>query len=130
MTKSNQDIENTIIALRKNFYKQKKLMKKLELIKENLDDNFNKSDSNEVCEFNKMITVPESLKDLLEIDKDEMSQIQIMKELHQYFLDNEMYDNKNKYLIIPNKKVRKIFGMKKSDELNLLNLQEWINKIC
>jgi chromatin remodeling complex protein RSC6 len=128
MTKNNEFFESTIFELRKNFYKQKKLMKKLESLKENCSDN--SSDSNELYEFNKMIRVPDSLKDLLELDKDELSQIQIMKKLHQYFSDNEMYDKKNRYLIIPNKKIRKIFGMEKTDEMNLLNLQEWISKIC
>nr|AEX62947.1 putative SWIB domain-containing protein [Moumouvirus Monve] len=40
-----------------------------------------------------------------------------------------MYNTKTKKEIIPNSKIRKIFGMKDDDVMNFYNLQTWLKKV-
>ena len=49
--------------------------------------------------------------------------------MYQYFTDNNMYDTTTKKEIIPNKKIKEIFGVKKDDVINFYNLQTWLKKV-
>jgi chromatin remodeling complex protein RSC6 len=78
--------------------------------------------------FNSLQLVPEPLCELLDIPDDQkmMTRPKVTNLLYEYFGKNNMLDQTSKRNINPNKAVRKIFGMKKTDEMNFYNLQTWL----
>lgn len=127
-------IEKIREALRENYLQQKKLMNDLrELLvlyknEVKLSNNCNRrSGSGQHSGFNKLQPVPPELKKLLKIREDILPRSKVTSLLYQYFTDNKMYNDKKD--IIPNQKIKKIFGMKDDDTMNFYNLQIWLRKV-
>lgn len=123
-------------SLRENYAQQKKLMNDLkELLSLHKKDIKTVSKSNSFVNsgkhsgFNKPEPVPESLKNLLKIEEDSMPRSKVTALLYKYFTDNNMYNTKTKKEIIPNKKIKKIFGMQDEDTITFYNLQSWLKKV-
>ena len=139
--KSNeQDFENKIEeirdALKENYIQQKKLMNDLKelttLHKKEIKLTIrsgNRSNSGKHTGFNKPEPIPPPLKKLLKVEQDMLPRSQITKLMYQYFTDNKMYNRKTKKEIIPNEKIRQIFGMEEDDVINFYNLQTWLKKV-
>lgn len=121
-------------ALQRNYQEQRQLDKKLKelLTLHNKDMRHLKkgnSNSGKHSGFNKPEAVPECLVELLEIEEEFLPRSQVTKLLYQYFKENNMYNEDNKRIIVPNRAIRKIFGMSRDDELNFYNLQTWLKKL-
>lgn len=137
-TKDNSDdydtkMDQILDALRDNYTQQKKLMADLKDLKKVHKKEIklaNKTDrrvnSGKCSGFNKPSPVPEPLRKLLDLDNTPISRSAVTKLLYQYFTDNKM---KNKRDIIPNSKVRRVFGMKETDKMDFYNLQKWVKKV-
>ncbi|XWV26524.1 SWIB/MDM2 domain-containing protein [Tupanvirus soda lake] len=129
-------IEDIREALKENYAQQKKLMNDLKELmtihKKELKlsaKSGNRSNSGKHTGFNKPEPVPPSLKNLLKIEEDMLPRSKITRLMYQYFTDNKMYNRKTKKEIIPNKKIKEIFGMNDSDVINFYNLQTWLKKV-
>ncbi|XWV25262.1 SWIB/MDM2 domain-containing protein [Tupanvirus deep ocean] len=129
-------IEEIREALRENYAQQKKLMNDLKelmaLHKKELKlsaKSGNRSNSGKHTGFNKPEPVPPPLKNLLKIEEDMLPRSTITKLMYQYFTDNKMYNRKTKKEIVPNKKIKEIFGMNDGDVINFYNLQTWLKKV-
>jgi len=122
-------------AIKDNYIQQKKLMNDLrELMNLHKKEikvvaKARKGNAGRLSGFNKPEKVPESLKNLLDIEEPTMSRMEVTKKLYQYFKDNKMYHTNTKKEIIPNKEIKEIFGMKKSDTITFYNLQTWLKKV-
>ena len=85
--------------------------------------------------FNKPRPVPQKLIDLLGLDAEqELPRTQVTKRLYQYFEDHDLYaekddGSKDKRRIIPDGKVRKMFGMSKGEEITFYTIQSHIKKL-
>lgn len=137
---SADDFENRfdkiITALKENYIEQKKLMNDMRELKSIHKKEIklsiksgNRSNSGKHTGFNKPEPVPSSLKKLLKIDEDLLPRSKITSLLYKYFTDNKMYNAKTKKQIVPNDKIKKIFGMKKEDTITFFNLQTWLKKV-
>jgi hypothetical protein len=135
-----QDFENKIEkireALKENYIQQKKLMADVKelmaLHKKEIKltvKSGNRSNSGKHTGFNKPEPIPLPLKKLLKIEQEKMPRSQITKLMYQYFTDNKMYNHKTKKEIIPNEKIKQIFGMNEKDVINFYNLQTWLKKV-
>ena len=129
-------IEEIIQTLQENYVQQKKLMNELKelktLHKKEMKLITNKSSdkkSGKNSGFNKPQPVPEKLCKLLEIDDTHLSRSAVTSLMYQYFQTNNMYNTKTKKEIIPNKEIRKIFGMREDDIMNFYNFQTWLKKL-
>lgn len=128
-------IEEIRDALRENYIQQKRLMGDLKDLmtlhnKEiKIITKMKKGNSGKLSGFNKPEKVPESLRDLLDLEDKEIARSKVTKILYKYFEDNNMYDEHTKKQIIPNKEIRQIFGMKKNDMITFYNLQTWLKKV-
>lgn len=89
----------------------------------------NRSNSGKYTDFNKPELIPLPLKKLLKIEENMLPRSKITKLMYQYFTDNKMYNKKTKKEIIPNKKIKEIFGMIEDDVINFYNLQTWLKKV-
>jgi chromatin remodeling complex protein RSC6 len=125
--------ENLLNRLRENYIEQKKLLNDLKelhvLHKKELklaSKNKNKLKNNGIC---KPQPVPQSLKDLLDIEEDSLSRVEVTKLLYKYIEKNKMCEKSNRRNIIPNKKFIKIFQMNNDDTMTFYNIQSWIKKI-
>ena len=122
-------------ALKENYQQQKKLMdelkKLLQLHKHEIKNisKQNKGNAGKYSGFNKPERVPESIRDLLGLDDIMMSRTEVTRSLYKYFTDNNMYNSSTKKEIIPNRAVRKVFGMKRDDIITFYNLQTWLKKV-
>jgi chromatin remodeling complex protein RSC6 len=56
----------------------------------------------------------------------EMARTEVTKELQKYILSHKLQDPSNRRNINPDSKLRKLLGMKKSDNLTYFNLQRWM----
>ncbi|AKI79286.1 putative SWIB domain-containing protein [Acanthamoeba polyphaga mimivirus] len=122
--------------LRENYIRQKKIMNDIKdlanLHKKDLRlavKSGNRLNSGKHSGFNKPQTVPQSLKDLLKIDDDILSRSKVTELMYKYFTDNKMYNSKTKREIIPNSKIKKLFGMKEGDIITFYNMQTWLKKV-
>ncbi|QGR53833.1 swib/mdm2 domain-containing protein [Moumouvirus maliensis] len=122
--------------LRQNYLEQKKLINDFRELKAThkkeikcINKSNARSNSGKQTGFNKPEPVPPSLKSLLKIKEDKLPRSKITNLIYQYFTDNNMYNSKTKKEIIPNSKIRKIFGMKDDDVMNFYNLQTWLKKV-
>ncbi|AVL94690.1 SWIB/MDM2 domain-containing protein [Moumouvirus australiensis] len=122
--------------LRQNYLEQKKLINDFRELKATHKKEIKcvyksnaRSNSGKQTGFNKPEPVPSSLKSLLKIKEDKLPRSKITNLIYQYFTDNNMYNSKTKKEIIPNSKIRKIFGMKDDDVMNFYNLQTWLKKV-
>ncbi|AGC01834.1 SWIB/MDM2 domain-containing protein [Acanthamoeba polyphaga moumouvirus] len=122
--------------LRQNYLEQKKLINDFRELKAThkkeikcINKSNSRSNSGKHTGFNKPEPVPPSLKSLLKIKDDKLPRSKITNLIYQYFTDNNMYNTKTKKEIIPNSKIRKIFGMKDDDVMNFYNLQTWLKKV-
>lgn len=129
-------IEEITQALRENYAQQKKLMNDLkELMNLHKKEvklsakSGTRANSGKHSGFNKPETVPEPLRKLLKIEDEMLPRSKITNLMYQYFTTNQMYSTKTKKEIIPNDKIKKIFGMKKNDVINFYNIQTWLKKI-
>lgn len=122
--------------LKDNYIQQKKLMNDLkELMSSHKKEiklttkSKNGINSGKQSGFNKPEPIPVPLKKLLKIKEEVMPRSKITVLMYQYFTDNNMYDTTTKKEIIPNKKIKEIFGVKKNDVINFYNLQTWLKKV-
>lgn len=123
-------------ALRENFAQQKKLMNDLKelmtLHKKEVKMSSkigNRGNSGKHTGINKPVPVPQPLKKLLDIEEEMLPRSKITNLMYQYFTKNNMYNSKTKKEIIPNDKIKKIFGMRKGDVINFYNIQTWLKKV-
>ena len=56
----------------------------------------------------------------------EMARTEVTKELTTYIKTNNLQDEKNKRVILPDKKLTKLLKVSKQDELTYFNLQKWM----
>lgn len=137
---NNDDFETKIekirSALKENYIQQKKLMNEMkELLKIHKKEikftvkSRNRLETYNVSGFNKPELIPTPLKKLLNIKEETMSRSKITKLLYQYFTQNNMYNKQTKKEIVPNKEIKKIFGMKEGDVINFYNVQTWLKKV-
>jgi len=123
--------------LRKNYLEQKKLMNDLRELSnlhkkelKLLSKNGPRKNISKFTGFNKPQPVPESLRTLLKLNEnDQLPRSKVTSLLYKYFTDNKMYNKNTKKEILPNDKIRKIFGMKKNDTITFYNLQTWLRKL-
>ncbi|AGF85456.1 hypothetical protein QJ854_gp326 [Moumouvirus goulette] len=122
--------------LRQNYLEQKKLINDFRELKAThkkeikcINKSNMRSNTGKHTGFNKPEPVPSTLKSLLKIKEDKLPRSKITNLIYQYFTDNNMYNTKTKKEIIPNTKIRKIFGMKDDDVMNFYNLQTWLKKV-
>ena len=120
-------------ALRQNYIEQKRLMTEMrELITEHKKEigltakTGNRSGSTKHSGFNKPEPIPAPIKALLKIKEDALPRSQVTALMYKYFTDNKMYNPETKKEIIPNQKIKEIFGMKEGDVINFYNLQTWL----
>lgn len=129
-------IEEIRQALKENYVQQKKLMadlkelmnihkKEIKLVSKS----GNRSNSGKNSGFNKPEIVPLSLRKLLNIDDEMLPRSKVTGLMYKYFTDNKMYNSKTKKEIIPNNKIKKIFGMTDDDVITFYNLQTWLKKV-
>lgn len=134
------DFENKIskisVLLRENYKQQKKLMEELHQLRtlhkkeiKKSSKSLSRSNTGKNAGFNKPLPVPSNLKKLLDIKEDVMSRSQVTRLMYEYFRKNNMYNTNTKKEIIPNDKIKKIFGMQKGDEITFYNLQTWLKKV-
>lgn len=129
-----EDIEEIKAALKENYIQQKKLMNDLrELTLTHKKDlkkiaGFHHLNSGKNSGFNKSEPVPKPLIKLLHLEEDTLPRSKVTALIYQYFTDHKMC-NKTKKEIIPNTKIRNVFGMNEDDILNFYNLQTWLNKV-
>lgn len=139
-TSSDDDFETKIEdirqALKDNYAQQKNLMNDLRelltLHKKEIklvSKSGNRSNSGKNSGFNKPEPVPLPLKKLLKIKDDMLPRSKVTGLMYQYFTDNKMYNTKTKKEIIPNSKIKQIFGMSNDDVINFYNLQTWLKKV-
>lgn len=131
-----EKIEEILEALKENYMQQKILMKELKSLRSlhkkevKLSSKPKKrTNSGKHTGFCKPEPVPPSLKKLLKIKEDSLPRSKITGLMYQYFTDNEMYNTETKKEIIPNSKIKEIFGMEKGDVINFYNLQTWLKKV-
>lgn len=122
--------------LRENYIQQKKIMNDIKdlanLHKKDLRlavKSGNRLNSGKHSGFNKPQTVPQSIKNLLKIEDDVLSRSKVTELMYKYFTDNKMYNSKTKREIIPNSKIKKLFGMKEGDIITFYNMQTWLKKV-
>ena len=121
-------------ALRENYREQRMLDKKLkELMTLHKKDirlsRKGSSNSGKHSGFNKPEPVPEALSGLLGIEEEEMPRSQVTKLLYKYIKERGMYNEKNKRILEPSRRIRRIFGMEDDDEITFFNLQTWLKKL-
>jgi len=123
-------------ALHENYIQQKKLMAELGTLltihKQELkaaSKTKRRNNSGKKSGITKPAPVPKSLCTLLKIkDDQELSRSDVSKLLYKYFTKHKMYGETRRE-IIPNAKLRKVFGMSKSDILTFRNIQTWLKKV-
>ena len=136
----NEDFEGKLEKIRtdlkENYVQQKKLMNELkELLSIHKKDikliskNGNRTNCGKNSGFNKPEPIPSTLKKLLKINDDMLPRSKVTALMYQYFTDNKMYNTKTKKEIMPNSKIREIFGMKDDDVITFYNLQTWLKKV-
>ena len=125
-----------IDELRENYLNQKKLMNDVRelsnLHKKELKLSIKtprRQNSGKHSGFNKVEPVPTSLGKLLDIKEEELPRSKVTKLMYKYFSDNKMFNTKTKREIIPNSKIKKIFGMKDGEQITFYNLQIWLKKV-
>ena len=132
-----EKLEKIRTDLKENYIQQKKLMNELkELLSIHKKDikliskNGNRTNCGKNSGFNKPEAIPPSLKKLLKINEDMLPRSKVTRLMYQYFTDNKMYSTKTKKEIIPNSKIKEIFGMKDGGEpIHFYNLQTWLKKV-
>ncbi|BCS83022.1 SWIB/MDM2 domain-containing protein [Cotonvirus japonicus] len=131
-----QKLNNIKQALKENYAQQKKLMtdfneltslhkKELKMVYKSEK----RINSGKHSGFNKPEHVPLCLKKLLEIEEETMPRPKVTNLIYKYFTTNKMYNPETKKEIIPNSKIKKIFGMKDGDIIDFYNLQTWLKKV-
>ena len=132
------DFENKVEEIKEallvNYAQQKKLMFDLKVLmsihkKELKIASKKKNNTGKLSGFNKPEPIPEPLRELLAIEETELARSKVTKILYKYFEDNNMYNTTTKKEIIPNKELKKIFGIKKNDAMTFYNLQTWLKKV-
>lgn len=137
---NNEDFEEKLekirTQLKENYLQQKKLMGDLkELLNIHKKDiklsakNGNRTNCGKNSGFNKPEPVPISLKKLLKIEEDMLPRSKVTSLMYDYFTNNKMYNTKTKKEIVPNSKIKEIFGMNDGDVINFYNLQTWLKKV-
>jgi hypothetical protein len=128
-----KQIEKIRNALKENYIQQKKLMHDLDELM-TIHGKFSKTDNGtNKAKFERQLIfnsepIPLPLKKLLKIDSDSMPRSQVIKLMHQYFIDNKLCDTKTKK-ISANKKLIEIFKMEENDVIDYYNLQSWLKKL-
>lgn len=122
--------------LKENYSQQKKIQNELKELMSSHKKEIklvqkagNRAASNAQKGFNKPEPVPASLKKLLGVEEDMLSRSKVTKLLYKYFTDNDMYNEKTKKEIIPNRKIREIFGMEKDEVITFYSFQTLLKKV-
>lgn len=79
--------------------------------------------------FNEAVPVPEPLQKLLGLDDNPLSRSRVTKLMYEYIKENKLYSPKTKRIIIPNREMRVVFGIKKNDVMKFENFQTWLKKV-
>jgi chromatin remodeling complex protein RSC6 len=79
--------------------------------------------------FNKPVPVPVPLQKLLGLDDKPLARSHVTKLMYKYIKENNLYSPKTKKIIIPNKEMRMIFGIKKNNVMKFENFQIWLKKL-
>lgn len=123
-----------IESINNNYLEKKKLMANLRkyLIKCGnniyLDEYRHRDPHSRLTTFNNPEPIPLKIRELLNIDKEVCSRLEVTKHIYKYINKNNMYDSKKKE-IIPDKRMRRVFGIKDNDKVNFYNLQFWIKRV-
>jgi len=88
-----------------------------------------KKNSGKQSGFNKPVPVPVPLQKLLKLDDRLLARSHVAKLMYKYIEENNLYSPKTKKIIIPNKEMRTIFGMKQNDVMKFENFQTWLKKV-
>lgn len=133
---ANERVEELIIALQDNYAQQKILLDELNKLRTSHNkqiclssDSRVRSPSLKHSDFNKPVPIPKTLRNLLNIRDDKLPRPKITNLMYEYFTNNDMYNRTTKE-IIPDSRIKKIFGMEKGDTITFYNLQSWLRKIC
>jgi chromatin remodeling complex protein RSC6 len=79
--------------------------------------------------FNKPVPVPVPLQKLLKLDNQPLARSNVTKLMYKYIRENNLYSPETKKIIIPNKEMRTIFGIKKNNVMEFENFQTWLKKL-
>jgi hypothetical protein len=73
--------------------------------------------------------VPASLRHLLNLNDTHLSRSDVSKLVYRYIEKNKLYSPKTRKIIIPNKAMKNVFGMKDNDTIKFENFQTWLKKV-
>lgn len=124
------EVKEICETLKQNYAKQQKLMNQLnELTVANKVKTTGNPQTTGVCTgFNQPEPIPESLHRLLKPDQDLASRFEVTLLLYRYINEHELYHADQKR-IVPNRTMKKAFGMSDNDVLTYYNLQTWLRKL-
>lgn len=105
-------------------------LKELESLHKKEIKNISKNKKNPDKQFgiNKPEPVPKPLQQLLKINDVALPRSHISALIYAYVKKNNLYSPETKKIIIPNKKMRDVFGMKQKDIITFTNFQTWLKK--
>ena len=98
--------------------------KEIKSIKKNTKKNSGKNSG-----FNKPAAVPKTLQKILNLNDKPLARSHVAKLMYKYFDENNLYSPRTKKIIIPNKAMRTIFGMKKTEIIKFENFQTWLKNV-
>lgn len=117
-------IKNNLRNLEKSHKKELKMSKKYRKSKRLNNDNKKPSG------FNKPKPVPIEIINLLGLEKNiELPRTKITKLIYEYIKDNKLQSPEDKRTIIPDTKLKKLFSLKKDDQVTFYNIQTHIKKL-
>ena len=126
------EYDELVEALQENYKQQKKLMLKLKELKaaHKSELKLKSNGKNKGTGFNKPQPVPDSIRKMLKIDEgEEMPRPMVTSLIYEYIKKNNLHNENNKQEIIPNKEMKKAFGMNNDDAMTFQNMQTWIAKV-
>jgi hypothetical protein len=98
--------------------------KEIKNIKKNTGKNSGKNSG-----INKPAPVPKTLQKLLNLDDKPLARSRVSALMYDYIRKNNLFSPKTKKIMIPNKAMRNIFGMKKEEIIKFENFQTWLKNI-
>ncbi|VVU95094.1 SWIB/MDM2 domain [seawater metagenome] len=127
--------DSEILKMQKANIRDQKLLHKLhnKAVRDARKNRRNKNSSNRKLVksgFNKPTAVPEPIAKLFDIEEGTLlARTVVTKMIYQYIRDNELQNPENKRQIRPDKKIRNLFSLTKSDTLSFENFQTHMKKL-